>query len=188
MKIEIESLDELKALFNFFLYGPEDMPQAATGVLLDALHAIPTVTKTERSDALDVQEENAALDAGTTFDQANSADGQKPKRSRRTKEQIAADNAASETPTHADGLVPLNGVEPAAVAANPTAAVAAPAPNAAPPSDIEHLKLCHEFISTHGMAKYEQSFVQAGLASNIMAFSDADRAKHVLALEKIAAA
>jgi hypothetical protein len=186
MKIEIESLDELKALFNFFLYGPEDVPQPATGVLLDALRAIPTVTKTERSDALDVQEENAELGAGTTFDEANPADGQKPKRTRRTKEQIAADNAASETPTHADGLVPINGVEPATVAANSTAA--APAPNAAPPSDIEHLKLCREFISTHGMAKYEQSFIQAGLASNIMAFSDADRAKHVLALDKIAAA
>ena len=185
MKIEIESLDELKALFNFFLYGPEDAPQPATGVLLDALRAIPTVTKTERSDALDVQEENAALDAGTTFDEANPADGQKPKRTRRTKEQIAADNAAADAPTHASEVAPADVVESAAVV---TAAVASPAPNAAPPSDIEHLKLCREFISTHGMAKYEQSFIQAGLASNIMAFSDADRAKHVLALDKIAAA
>ena len=186
MKIEIESLDELKALFNFFLYGPEDVPQPATDILLDALHAIPTVTETERNDVLEVQEENAALDAGTTFDQANPTDGQKPKRIRRTKEQIAADNAASETPAHADGLVTSDAIERAATAVDLAATTSVT--NAVPPSDIEHLKLCREFISTHGMAKYEQSFVQAGLASNIMAFSDADRAKHVLALDKIAAA
>ena len=116
-------------------------------------------------------------------------------RRRRTKAEIAADEAAEKAA--AAGAADVTFDKPDEVA-NPFAgnAVAEPLDNlkpepetAAVPSDIEHLRHCREFIATQGMAKYEQSFVTAGIdGKNIMAFTDADRAKHIAALNQLAAA
>lgn len=48
---------------------------------------------------------------------------------------------------------------------------------------IEHMKLGRNFIAKLGMPKYNESFALTGLNTNIMAFSDADRALHAAALD-----
>ncbi len=138
------------------------------------------------------------------------ADVESPiKRKRRTKAEIAADEAAIVAhPTHGEARTnaqtkPLDNLKSVAEAVlahsvsaegqaeferAEVAASEAPAP-VAPPSDIEHLRLCREFISSQGMNKYEHSFALAGIeGKNIMAFTDEDRTKHVAALAQLASA
>ena len=129
----------------------------------------------------------------TTVAGAPGTDGQTEKRKRRTKAEIEADKAASDvkdTPSAGAQAVDTTGVtfdNPPPVGASVVAGGVTTAYEfmdaTTALTDIEHLRLCREFISKHGMAKYEASFVEAKLdGKNIMSFSDADRMAHVAVL------
>jgi hypothetical protein len=56
-------------------------------------------------------------------------------------------------------------------------------PQLAEVSQVDHLKAGRDFIGKHGVQKYNESFSLAGLSNNVMAYSQADCATHMAALE-----
>lgn len=211
MKLIIESLDELCELSTLIAFGmarqSEMKRHVAMSTGLDTLAEVQGFNErlraraSERDDALETQEEQQALDEATPAAgeaSTGATTSEKPKRTRRTKEQIAADNAALEQDARkaAQGLEAIgarivdvqtdDATHSATVTVELPATVETVAAKQSEMSDVAHLKLCREFIATHGMPKYEQSFVNAGLPANIMLFNDADRAKHLAELTKIA--
>lgn len=216
MKVIIESLDELKELSLLLVFGlkghfeMESDDVTSTRLALQETGQVITGTRTETGRWQDDKpgEQNGEQ---TAKGEATNA-GEKTKRQRRTKEQIAADNAAA-AQTIKDGAVGVaaSGGKVVDVQANtvsgtatvstelpaavdkidiPAAAIAdeTPVETADVLNDVAHLKLCRQFIADHGMSKYEQTFAAAGLTTNIINFSDDDRAKHAEAMRFAAAA
>jgi uncharacterized protein YciI len=151
---------------------------------------------------------NAAFIAANVAENAAVA-----KRKRRTKAEIAADEAAAAVvneaiePTSdapADNGNPfeqvgsenvqaiLNAPDQKSAIAAGIAATSSGTTDELPARDdaaamdaITHLNRCREFIASQGMPKYNESFTVAGLQPNVMAYSDADRAHHAAALDHL---
>jgi hypothetical protein len=166
MELKIESLDELKELLSLLGALPV---YRATGML-----------EHEVAGAQALDDIEIAAQLGEVQQPAAAENGDKPPRKRRTKAEIAAAAALE-----AHGAEVEQEVEAQAEQYEPSA-VAEPSAPLAPLSDVEHLKLCRDFISQHGMGKYEQSFTTAGLTNNIMSFTDEQRAQHRAVLVKLA--
>lgn len=71
-------------------------------------------------------------------------------------------------------------------AATPSAETGAPEAEGDVPEQavtpFQHLTRAREFIAKHGMPKYNESFVKAGLDPNVMAYTAEQRAQHLDAL------
>lgn len=197
MNLQFDCLDELKEFLAFSGYTKKTTGEITvdlrvsdkqlSGIVELAAEQISGNIERFAAEAQDVP--TSPLVTGQAGGEPTDATHAEGKRKRRTKAEIAADEAAKQaTPVTFDKPTdPLDNLktDPGTPEA---AAVAAAVPATEPPSDIEHLRLCREFIGVQGMAKYEQSFALAGIeGKNIMAFTDADRAKHVAALDKLAA-
>lgn len=191
MRIEFDSIADLKAFLDFAGYAKKNDGTMTVNMRVSsdelenlqviAEHQVKTITEMGI----------ATADTASPSDTASPEQPEKVTRKRRTKAEIAADEAAKAA-GEAPASAPVNETADVETVASPFDAEPAPvnettqestAEPTAPPSDIEHLKLCREFIASHGMAKYDQTFVAAGLeGKNIMSFTDADRAKHAAAL------
>ena len=217
MNLQFDSLDELKAFLEFAGYAKQDVViSSATGSWPDEIAKLPP----RYHEAQTLAEITSPVNEARAKQTAEPPE--KMTRKRRTKAEIAADEAAVRdaaaqlvadapaNPTVGDVLAVFGATQAdAATTAVPIeelqgvngetvhvggAPVESPS-SVAPPSDIEHLRLCREFIATHGMNKYDRSFELAGIekdasgtAKNIMAFTDTDRAKHAAALAHLATA
>ena len=206
MNLSFESLDDLKNFLAFAGYAKKTTGEIAVDLRVsDEQHAsIVTLAaaQLEGTVAADAPPGLDVADPTAVTDQAGGepADAPPVKRGRRTKAEIAAAaaHAVAAAAARADYAVAAAAVAAHADYAKKTTreitvdlqlepeSKSDQGPTASP-SDIEHLRLCREFIATQGMAKYEQSFPMAGIeGKNIMAFTDADRAKHVAALHQLA--
>lgn len=131
----------------------------------------------------------------------NSADAAAPEekgtRKRRTKAEleadklasIAADKAAAEKlatePAGAAGepTGEPDNLPPAEKSDDPVAYIAAALALVPEVAQVDHLVKARAFIAKHGMAKYTETQALAGLAANVMAYTKADCAAHVAAMD-----
>lgn len=171
MKIEIESLDELRAFLAMFQPAPVMFKGEATIKLQpDDSHVI-------------AEPANGVAAAGEQTEGAT-------RRKRRTKAEIEADAAAQQTKI-VDEVATESASAEAPNETNETSSVDETQPPAASPAqtdDVTHLKLCREFIQQHGMPKYNESFTLSGLSNNIMSFTAEQRAQHLAALQQLSGA
>jgi len=216
MKFEFNSITELEEFVHFLFttrnVGSQPEPQPATGVLLDAQLLVHGRASHESAESVvgagggTSPQDNADEPEAKSTDTPAPTGGRKPRKTKAEKDAEAAAAAGgsqggasgtgeppvtfdhSNADTQAERVAsvvadpqPLDNLKPE-TPTTPTASSAAP-------SDVEHLKLCRNFIALHGVGTYEKSFAAAGLeGKNIMAFTDADRANHVKALDALAAA
>jgi hypothetical protein len=216
MKFEFNSLDELKEFLQFVVaISNQPTPKKNTSEITVDLRVDVTdamlrtlaesnigngaggtvnVQDAGSVEHIDMSSLASPFASGQTGGEPADATHAEGKRKRRTKAEIAADEAAKLAPpvTFDKPADPLDNLKeecgtPGATTGSLEASVAAVVSTGAP-SDIDHLRRCREFISEHSMATYEKSFALADLAGkNIMAFTDADRAKHGAALDLLAA-
>lgn len=191
MNLQFDSLDELKDFLAFTGYTKKTTSEITVDLRVSDVQLADIVKRAEEQ--IEADEPRAAVEAsiaaglaspfasGQTGGETTDATHAEGRRRRRTKAEIAADEAAKLAP-------PVTFDKPADSLDNLKTDAGTPAEGTAPPSDIDHLRRCREFISEHSMATYEKSFALADLAGkNIMAFTDADRAKHGDALDLLAA-
>lgn len=173
MKIEIESLDELRAFLEMF------QPAAVTYRVGDVEKTITPIFA-EQHEATN----GVAAAAGEQTEGAT-------RRKRRTKAEMEADAAAAQQTKIADEVAAEIASAEAPNETNETSSVDETQPPAASPAqtdDVTHLKLCREFIQQHGMPKYNESFMLSGLSNNIMSFTAEQRAQHLAALQQLSGA
>lgn len=172
MKIEIESLDELRAFLEMFqpaavMYRVGDVEKTITPIFAEQHEATNGV----------------AAAAGEQTEGST-------RRRRRTKAEIEADAAAAQQTKIADEVSAEAAAEVVSGVTEEPAAGETQTPAASPAQtdDVTHLKLCREFIQQHGMPKYNESFTLSGLSNNIMSFTAEQRAQHLAALQQLSGA
>jgi hypothetical protein len=186
---DLAELSEFMSFVGFVRQTPSPM-QAATPVAgADfSLPAIPAETT-----------DKPAAPAANGADTA--APEEKGTRKRRTKAEIEADKLAAEAEKiateseatagatdksageHTTDAADAEVDSPPKKSTDPVAYVAAALTLVPEVAQVDHLVKARAFIAKHGMAKYTETQALVGLGANVMAYTKADCAAHVAAMD-----
>ena len=200
MKLEFDGVADLQEFLDF-VYSGRGVPQgsAAHNEIAKPLIA---VVDTAAETATDIAPDNIAYDVNAEiYNNAPAVtpieDETKPKRTRRTKAQILANETETETETKDWPFAPI-APEQAAPAPAPAPAlniqaadidaklyIAERAPRLGNIAPVPHLSICRQFIAVHSMAPYARTMQLVEGTGDVATYSDDQRAQHVAAMEFI---